>query len=76
MELFYKPERLRSPLSNRQRQILQLLSEGYRTDMIADKLGITNSAVNLYLTKLKKKLNVKTREQALAQALTNGWIQL
>lgn len=75
MELLYKPDILPSPLSHRQQQILQLLSKGYRTDVIADKLSISNSAVNLYLANLKKKLKVKTREQALAMALLNEWIE-
>lgn len=76
MELLYKLETYPSPLSKRQSEILKYLSMGYRTDSIADKLGISNSAVNLYLANLKQKLSVKTREQAIAQALINGWINL
>lgn len=76
MELLYNKKVDPSPLSKRQSEILQFLSMGHRTDSIANKLGISNSAVNLYLANLKQKLNVKTREQAIAQALINGWIKL
>jgi len=65
-----------SMLSKRQREILQLLAAGYKVKAIATRLGITSSAVNLYLFNCKKKLNVKTREQALAQALVHGWIEI
>lgn len=65
-----------SPLSNRQAEILQLLAAGYQLGGISDKLGIADSTVNLHLAQMKKKLNVKTKEQALAMALTNGWIKV
>ena len=63
-----------SPLSPRQHEVLLHLAQGRQISSIADRLGITESAVNLYLKNLKQKLNVKTREQALAQAIVNGWI--
>lgn len=63
-----------SPLSKRQAEILTYLAAGHNIDSISQKLGISTSAVNLYLSNLKKKLKVKTREQALAQALIHGWI--
>ena len=74
MQLLKVATPINSPLSARQREILIYLACGYKTDSIADKLNISVSAVNLYFHNLKKKLNVKTREQALAQALVNGWI--
>jgi DNA-binding CsgD family transcriptional regulator len=76
IQLLLSNEREASPLSKRQREILQLLAVGFQLSAIADKLGIADSTVNLHLSQLKKKLNVKTKEQALAMALTNGWIQV
>ncbi|APX16095.1 hypothetical protein BWR17_09775 [Phaeobacter inhibens] len=63
-----------SPLSKRQAEILQLLGAGYQLSGVADKLGIADSTVNLHLSQLKKKLGVRTKEQALATALMQGWI--
>lgn len=69
-------ERSNSRLSGRQAEILQLLATGHQLGEIADKLGIVDSTVNLHLAQLKKKLNVKTKEQALAIALTDNWIAI
>jgi len=76
MQILLKSERSKTPLSKRQGEVLQLLAAGYQLSAIADKLGITDSTVNLHLAQLKKKLNVKTKEQALAMALTNRWIEV
>lgn len=65
-----------SPLSPRQTEILQLLTLGYRLGDIADRLKISDSAVNLYLSKLRFKLGVRTKEQAMAMAISKGWIAL
>ncbi|WP_198040716.1 helix-turn-helix transcriptional regulator [Phaeobacter inhibens] len=63
-----------SPLSKRQAEILHLLAVGLQLGAIADRLCIADSTVNLHLSQLKKKLNVRTKEQALAIALIEGWI--
>lgn len=76
LQLLLKSQKLPSPLSKRQGEILQLLAAGFQLSGIADKLGIADSTVNLHLAQLKKKLNVKTKEQALAMALTNRWIEV
>lgn len=74
MQVFNGHARTTSPLSKRQAEVLQLLAAGYHLGAISDRLGIVDSTVNLHLAQLKKKLNVKTKEQALAMALSNGWI--
>lgn len=76
IQLLLSQERAPSPLSKRQGEILELLAAGFQLGAIADKLGIADSTVNLHLSQLKKKLNVRTKEQALAMAITNGWIVL
>lgn len=65
-----------SPLSKRQTEVLQLLATGYQLGAIADRLSISDSTVNLHLSQLKKKLGTRTKEQALAIALTHGWISI
>lgn len=71
-----RPARVPSPLSGRQTEILQYLATGHRPRAIAEKMGITESAVALYLGNLRKKLGAATKEQAIAMALGNGWIEL
>jgi len=63
-----------SPLSKRQAEILYLLAKGDRLSAIAARLQIADSTVNLHLAQMKKKLKAKTKEQALAMALVNGWV--
>jgi len=63
-------------LSARERECLLWLCAGLRVTMIADKLAISNSAVNLYITNAKHKLGAKTREQAVARAIFSGEINL
>ena len=63
-------------LSCREREVLLWLCAGYRVSMIADKLGISESAINLYLKNARAKLGAKTREQAVARAIFSGQIEL
>lgn len=66
----------KSKLSPRERECLSWLSLGLRVAAIADKLKISESAVNLYITNARIKLDAKTREQAVARAILNGDICL
>lgn len=63
-------------LSPRERECLLWLCAGLRVSMIADKLSISTSAVNLYIANSKHKLEAKTREQAVARAIFSGEIEL
>lgn len=63
-----------SPLTKRQSEILTYMASGMQLSLIADEIGITDSTVNLHLSRLKNKLKARTKEQALAIALSNGWI--
>lgn len=64
-----------SPLTPRQAEILTLLASGHKLGDIADSLKISDSAVNLYLSNMRTKLKVRTKEQALAMAISKGWIE-
>lgn len=63
-------------LSNRERECLLWLGAGLRAAAIAQKLGITESAVHLYIGNAKRKLGAKTREQAVAISLCTGEIRM
>ncbi|WP_168193166.1 helix-turn-helix transcriptional regulator [Rhodophyticola sp. CCM32] len=62
-------------LSPRERECLLWLSAGLRVAMIATRLGISESAVTLYILNARRKLGAKTREQAVARAILSGEIQ-
>ncbi|PHX94632.1 MAG: DNA-binding response regulator [Pedosphaera sp.] len=55
-------------LSTREREILQLLSEGYLYKEIADRLGISYSTVRTHIERIYEKLHVCSRAQAVAKA--------
>lgn len=63
-------------LSPRERECLTWLAIGMRHDRIADKLGISRPTVELHLANARRKLNAKTREQALARAVALGLLSL
>lgn len=69
-----EPANDQSPLSPRQAELLTLLASGQRLSDIADTMKIADSTVNLYLHNLRAKLGVRTKEQALAIAISKGWI--
>jgi DNA-binding NarL/FixJ family response regulator len=54
-----------SKLSPREREILELVADGYANKEIADKLSITLSTVCWYLNETYKKLHVQSRVQAV-----------
>ncbi len=54
-------------LSERETQILQLLSEGYLYKEIADKLVISYSTVRTHIERIYEKLHVQSRAQAVAR---------
>ena len=62
-------------LSERERDCLLWLAQGLRTARIADRLGIKEVTVNFYIGKAKRKLQARTREQAVAKAVMLGLIE-
>ncbi|MGB9634635.1 MAG: LuxR C-terminal-related transcriptional regulator, partial [Chloroflexaceae bacterium] len=62
-------------LSERERQILQLLADGADTRVIAATLLVAESTVKWHIRNLCAKLQVRTRLQALARARHQGLIQ-
>jgi DNA-binding NarL/FixJ family response regulator len=64
-----KPSSLRPDpsLSEREAQILQLLSEGYLYKEISDRLAISYSTVRTHIERIYEKLHVQSRAQAVAR---------
>lgn len=63
-----------TPLSvpSRERDVLRLLSEGYRYEQIALHLNISLSSVRTYIARAYRRLNVSTKSEAIANAMRAG----
>jgi DNA-binding CsgD family transcriptional regulator len=59
-------------LNRRERQVLTLLAQGKRNKAIAAELGVTESTVKFHVTGVLQKLEVTSRGEAAALALTAG----
>jgi DNA-binding NarL/FixJ family response regulator len=63
-----------SPLSERERQVLELMSMGHVKKEVAEQLGISYSAVALYTANIYEKLQVPNIAAAVASAIRKGLI--
>jgi DNA-binding NarL/FixJ family response regulator len=61
------------PLSDREREILRLISNGSSNREIADRLFITEGTVKNHVTNILSKLNVRDRTQAALKARELGF---
>ncbi|TCD14114.1 helix-turn-helix transcriptional regulator [Oricola cellulosilytica] len=72
---WYRSLKSASGLTNRELEVLRWLSTGVRNDRIAEKLNISPATVNFHVGGIKKKLGAKTREHAVALAISAGCFQ-
>jgi len=63
-----------SPLSEREREVLELMAQGYVKKEVAEKLEISYSAVALYTSNIYEKLQVPNVAAAVAKAIRQGLI--
>jgi len=64
------------PLSPREMEILELVTQGMINKHIANKLGISQQTVKNHMTSILRKLNVGDRTQAAIIALRRGWVRI
>lgn len=64
-----------SPLSEREQEILMLLTRGLRDRDVAAHLIISESTVKFHINNAVRKLKAQTRFQALYQVMAKGWIE-
>jgi DNA-binding NarL/FixJ family response regulator len=64
------------PLSDREMDILQLITRGMSNKQVALELGISHQTVKNHMTSILRKLAVNDRTQAAVYALRKGWIRL
>jgi two-component system, NarL family, response regulator YdfI len=63
-------------LSERERQVLELLAEGAANKEIAARLNITERTVKAHVTNILDKLGVNSRIEAVAHAMRAGLVKL
>ena len=59
----------KNPLSEREREILQLLCDGNNYKVIAEKLFVSGHTVRAHIKNIYKKLQVNSRAEAVSKAL-------
>jgi DNA-binding NarL/FixJ family response regulator len=65
-----------SPLTDRETEVLNLLSKGLANKQIAMALGISEHTVKFHVSSIYTKLNVTNRTEAVRAGLRGGWIAL
>lgn len=63
---------VRTRLSEREREVLNLVAAGYTSSEIATRLAISDQTVNTHIRNIYRKLSVKTRAQAVSCATERG----
>ena len=61
-----------SLLSERERQVLQLIAEGHKSRTIAQKLNVSIKTIDIHRTNLKTKLNIHSIAELTKFAITEG----
>ena len=64
------------PLTERESEVLGLLSKGLANKQIAVALGISEHTVKFHVSSIYTKLNVTNRTEAVRAGLRGGWIVL
>ncbi|QUY41960.1 LuxR C-terminal-related transcriptional regulator [Acaryochloris marina] len=68
------PELIAPALSDREQEIMRLLSQGLRDRDIANRLHISESTVRFHVSNTLTKLKAKNRYQAVYEATSRAWI--
>jgi DNA-binding NarL/FixJ family response regulator len=69
-------EEISDPLTNRERQVLQLAAEGLPNKEIAARLQLSEHTVKFHLSSLYSKLGVSSRTEAVRTGTRQGWVIL
>ncbi|SET53536.1 two component transcriptional regulator, LuxR family [Oceanobacillus limi] len=72
VDLAYEQE---SPLTDREEQVIKLISEGKTTKEIAKQLFLSNGTVRNYVSTILDKLGVSNRIEAIAKSKEKGWLE-
>lgn len=70
------PEEQVIPISPREMEVLQFVTQGLSNKEIAIKLRISQQTVKNHMTSILKKLDAEDRTQAAVNAIRRGWVRL
>lgn len=71
---FYKESSKSNPLTKRELEVVKLVSEGFTSKIVADKLFISPFTVVKHRKNIIKKLGVKNFNEVISYAISNGLI--
>lgn len=64
-----------NPLTEREKEILELVADGKNTKKIADELKLKTGTVRNYISTILDKLEVTNRIEAIKQSKEKGWFK-
>lgn len=64
-----------NPLTDREKQVIELIADGKNTKEIASELFITNGTVRNYISIIFDKLGVSNRIEAISHLKEKGWFK-
>ncbi|MDQ0217709.1 response regulator transcription factor [Peribacillus cavernae] len=64
-----------NPLTEREKEVLELVADGKNTKEIADELKLKTGTVRNYISTILDKLEVKNRIEAITQSKEKGWFK-
>ncbi|PLR78976.1 DNA-binding response regulator [Bacillus sp. V3-13] len=64
-----------NPLTEREKEVLELIADGKNTKEIADQLSIKAGTVRNYISTILEKLEVTNRIEAISQSKEKGWFR-
>jgi DNA-binding CsgD family transcriptional regulator len=70
-----KPRRGSGPLTEREREVVRLLAQGFTNQQIAASLVVSERTVNSHLVRIFNKLGVNNRAAAATYAVRQGFIE-
>jgi DNA-binding NarL/FixJ family response regulator len=74
--MYEEAEQVVDPLTERERQVLQLTARGLANKQIANLLEISENTVKFHLSSLYAKLGVTNRTEAVRTGARRGWVVL
>lgn len=69
------PNKTKTPLTERELQVLQLLADGCNNVEIATELNLSQHTIKTHIGNILQKLSVDDRTQAVVRALREGWVR-
>ncbi|HLR71642.1 MAG TPA: response regulator transcription factor [Pseudogracilibacillus sp.] len=75
VDIIYRDEGLENPLTERESEVLQLVSKGKTTKEIANELYLSHGTVRNYISIILDKLNVTNRIEAISRFKEMGWFK-